>query len=379
TLIILIFHGVAVADDGDDSTNNLFSDLAPVIALFGEQFAKQFLSESMGWLDHIIFAMAPLGIITAIIGAIRVGGPTWLRAVIGRARENRAAAEIELMSSTSHEVGEVWNGQAIVRTLGKPEVQQIIYLASKYDTETFGLYTVEMAEEHNRLWPGKIYRRNPPKSAPNISLNLHGGSKPNELFIVALSGILLQIGVLVFAGFTVYHPVFKLRFPKKGRPVAAYAYPLLNVGTVILASGMMICSRSKRGRDQESLSQREPDRQRLQKSHVVSDQTFDSFIIFSKHLHDKILTSRRSLEEPKTIPHQPGNAQPKLWIQSLASSKSEAFTLLGTFIALAGFVLQFQALRGLNWSISVAQMVAICFMTMLRAWVRRGLAMKPVP
>jgi hypothetical protein len=61
------------------------------------------MSESMGWLDNVIFAMAPLGIVTAIVGAIRVGGPVWLKAVIGRARENRAAAEIELMSSTSHE------------------------------------------------------------------------------------------------------------------------------------------------------------------------------------------------------------------------------------------------------------------------------------
>jgi hypothetical protein len=29
----------------------------------------QFLSESMGWLDNIIFAMAPIGIITAIVAS----------------------------------------------------------------------------------------------------------------------------------------------------------------------------------------------------------------------------------------------------------------------------------------------------------------------
>ena len=70
----------------------------------------------MSWLDHIIFAMAPLGIVTAIVAAIRVGGPPWLRAVVGRARENRATVEVEMMSSTSHEVCELWNGQGIVRT-----------------------------------------------------------------------------------------------------------------------------------------------------------------------------------------------------------------------------------------------------------------------
>lgn len=89
--------------------------------------------------------MAPLGILTAIVAAIRVGGPSWLRAVVGRARENRAIVEMELMSSTSHEVCELWNRQGIVRTMGRPEVQQIIYLEDQKDQKTFGLHTVESA------------------------------------------------------------------------------------------------------------------------------------------------------------------------------------------------------------------------------------------
>jgi hypothetical protein len=117
----------------------------------------------VGWLDHIIFAMAPLGILTAIVAAIRVGGPPWLRAVIGRARENRALAEMELMSSTSHEVCELWNGQGIVRTMGKPQVQQIIYLQDhklRKDSKgesTFGLYTVEGAMKDKLLKVDRKY------------------------------------------------------------------------------------------------------------------------------------------------------------------------------------------------------------------------------
>ena len=60
--------------------------------------------------DNIIFAMAPLGIITAITGAIRVGGSAWMKAVIGRAREGKGVIEMELMSSTSHDVSELWKG-----------------------------------------------------------------------------------------------------------------------------------------------------------------------------------------------------------------------------------------------------------------------------
>jgi len=95
--------------------------------------------------------MAPLGIITAIISAIRVGGPSWLRAVIGRARENRAASEVELMSSTSHEVCELWNGQAVVRMVGRPEVQQLVFLKYYQDQEELGLYTVTAAEKAGYL------------------------------------------------------------------------------------------------------------------------------------------------------------------------------------------------------------------------------------
>lgn len=91
----------------------------------------QFMSQSMGWTDHIMLAMAPLGIITAVVCAIRVGGPSWLKAIIGRARETRAAAEIELMSSTSHEVCELWNGQGIVRVMGKGLIRGFIVMVRR--------------------------------------------------------------------------------------------------------------------------------------------------------------------------------------------------------------------------------------------------------
>ena len=46
--------------DGVDFSNNLFSDLAPILALFGEQVAKQFMAGSLGWSDNILFAMVVL-------------------------------------------------------------------------------------------------------------------------------------------------------------------------------------------------------------------------------------------------------------------------------------------------------------------------------
>ncbi|ORY02547.1 hypothetical protein BCR34DRAFT_493062, partial [Clohesyomyces aquaticus] len=146
-LVLFSAHANAATDDVDQLGLNLFTDLAPLLALFGEQFAQQFMSESLLWLDHVIFGMVPLGILTAVVGAIRVSGPSWARAFIGRARESRAAAEIELMSSTSDEVCEVYNGLAIVRCTGKPKITELLLfpVADPADDETCGLHTLETA------------------------------------------------------------------------------------------------------------------------------------------------------------------------------------------------------------------------------------------
>jgi hypothetical protein len=75
----------------------------------------QFMSQAMDWVDCIALAMAPLGIVTILVSAIRVSGPQWLKAIIGRGRENTAAAEMELMSSTSKEVCELFNSNSFIR------------------------------------------------------------------------------------------------------------------------------------------------------------------------------------------------------------------------------------------------------------------------
>ncbi|SPO04032.1 uncharacterized protein DNG_06715 [Cephalotrichum gorgonifer] len=138
TALLLLFAGFlpscSAADDGDDFSNNLFTDLAPILALFGERVTMQFMSQATGWADNIILAMAPLGILTAVVSAIRVGGPSWLKAIIGRARESRAVAESELMSSTSNEVCEMWNGQQIVRVMGAGPIREFIICSTSVQT-----------------------------------------------------------------------------------------------------------------------------------------------------------------------------------------------------------------------------------------------------
>lgn len=96
------------------------------MTLFGEQVAKQFLSESLSGWDNFIFAMAPLGIITAVVSVIRVRGSSSLKAFIRRAQENPGDAEAELLSSTSDTTAELWNNGGIARVFGKPTILEFV-------------------------------------------------------------------------------------------------------------------------------------------------------------------------------------------------------------------------------------------------------------
>ncbi|KAI3536034.1 hypothetical protein CSPX01_11068 [Colletotrichum filicis] len=126
-ILIGLLPLLCAADWWDDFSNNLAADLAPVLSLFGEQATKQFLSESTSILDNIIFAMAPLGVITAVVSAIRVYGGPSLRAFIGRAQEGGGVVEAELCSSTSRDVCEMYHNGAIVRVFGRPKILEIVH------------------------------------------------------------------------------------------------------------------------------------------------------------------------------------------------------------------------------------------------------------
>ena len=140
-----------------------------ILALFGENFALQFLSESFSWVDHLIFAMVPLGIITAMSGAIRVQGFSWLKSFIGCARETRATAEIALMSSTSDEVCELFNGEGIVRAMGKAKIKQILIFPRQYDEEANT--NDKKHTSIKKLWcsaPGEEPPRRPPADGIHV-------------------------------------------------------------------------------------------------------------------------------------------------------------------------------------------------------------------
>ncbi|KAF7885987.1 uncharacterized protein EAF02_004496 [Botrytis sinoallii] len=566
-IFLLLFLASQAGADGTDVTNNLFSDLGPLLALFGETFAQQFLRESFTWLDHIIFAMAPLGIITAIIGAIRVGGPPQLKALIGRARENRASAELDFMSSTSHEVSELWNGHSIVRTMGKGEVKQILFLKGRDPTEKFGLFTLSDPEilkhmtkkvrlgpvssfelemtrsmlskaysdplidilkelwrnKTQELWKRTSVSKSPNNDshnnmsggtnskeghfkndgldrAPNISLNIHPKQNRRELFVAAVLGIILQAGVIIFSAFVAYDNRFGAAVG--GRP-SAYAFPTLASGTAVLVIGMGICAsvigesthesvweladgnvttqrvegnhqpkfkdssedvetggandshnyhkhlwrrvfgvffkipmKDGERKTRSSFEGHKPNAKKgdsesrkflvfwLQQRFVVSDQTFDSYMLMARMEKELIMTSCRGdkqslgaesshpiiedssnktgasqtsslqIQPPNTVSNRSARSShscsmtsktqnpplPSKQIPPYESTSKWINTLciIGTSTGIIGFILQFEGFRGISWVCSIAQLVAISIMTVVRAIIRRGMLDKPI-
>lgn len=126
-LVLALAVGGTGAGELDDFTNNLATDIGPLLALFGEELTKQYLSESTKFVDYIIFAMAPVGILTALVSVIRVCGDTSLRAFIGKAQEADGAIEAELCTSTSRDVCEFFNQAGITRVLGRPRLLELVY------------------------------------------------------------------------------------------------------------------------------------------------------------------------------------------------------------------------------------------------------------
>ncbi|KAK8218325.1 hypothetical protein IWZ01DRAFT_563559 [Phyllosticta capitalensis] len=369
-----------VAGGWDDFSNNLATDLTPLIALFGEQPTKQFLSESTTLTDLIIFSMAPIGVVTAVVSAVRAGGTSSLRAFIGRAQEGGAAVEVELSCSTSRDVCELYNSSGISRVFGRPKILEVVqdtnasndhyyykgkaglHLFKDYIEKDNGQRDWKETTQNSTLYTEKLSNKAniPSGFAPNPNMTLNIGIKrPPFLWFIAaaLCGFLLQSAVLVFAALATYE--FRDHFKKDDANVADYAFPCTLIGTVFLGFGVSLCafvvtrtSQQRVFRKQLGSSCRlfwaQPGNQ------VIGDQVFDSFA-FSERPDasiDEYTTKWKKMQGRKRKP----SASVLVWAAiSLTTS---------------GFILQFLGLRALHSSVSVAQLGVMLVMTAVRAGLR---------
>ncbi|RSL89367.1 hypothetical protein CDV31_015903 [Fusarium ambrosium] len=418
SLAFLLLSGIThvAANSGEDFANNLGSDLAPLLALFGERVTMQFMSQSMGWADNVILSMAPLGIITIIVSAIRVGGPSWLKALVGRARENIAVAEADLMSSTSNEVCELWNGHHVVRCMGSAPISEFICLMPE-SVHRKNIRVISLDEaldkgyikkirksfierwrqihpfvnkhDHTKLERGEpkyslseaIIIHNQRDAAPNISLNCHGQICRGELYLVAMFATLLQAAVLGYSGYVNCH----MESRKDEDVIEKYAFPCTVLGTLVLVIGLLICAHVVETSTEEErycpMRGTEARLVWLQQPKTVSDQVFDSYAISPRQARSIITISSRKekakLGQVANSASSQDSDSPTDRDQRLSMALGSK-TFIGTTLGLTGFIFQFVGLRGMHWSVSVAQLGAIVIMVAMRALVRRGLAKPPV-
>ncbi|KAH6635904.1 hypothetical protein F5144DRAFT_472663, partial [Chaetomium tenue] len=304
-------------DGWSDFTNNFATDIAPLIALFGEQVTKQFLSESTGILDNIIFGMAPLGILTAVVSAIRVYGWPSMKSFIGRAQEAHGVAEAELCSSTSYDVCELWFEGGICRVFGRPKVLEFFYSPGRPDSRFYPQFSEHTTEEEiGEPAPCDLYR-------------------PPDLYT-----------------------------EKEAPPV--WAFVMAALGTVMLVSGMILCAFLIERRSTERLF---AEKTRLSASgprkdttvywlqpggQLIGDQQFNAFS-YSKVKHS--YTTSFKADQSR---HRHG-----------LPYSMNLVLILALFASVAGFLLQFVGLRSLHGAVTLYQIAATLLAAMIRALLRQ--------
>lgn len=385
---------VRAADWWDDFSNNLATDLSPLLALFGEQVTQQFLSESTSVVDNFIFAMAPLGIVTAVVSVIRVCGGPALRAFIGRAQEGGGIAEAELCSSTSRDVCELYHRGAIVRVFGRPKILEVIHDPAADDfyyrcdrqgrlkRPRYGIYLsqeyLEGKSIETSMWeevgePNDIEARKQGTvnfaPNPNLSFNIGTTRRPPWVYLLASGlGIFTQAFVVIFGGLATYF----WQWQKDNVSPPRWAFPVMTAGTISLSCGMFSCAflidRSteerlfrKRSKDHKNEEATEGSDRACQSTiyilqpgnQSIADQNYDAFAFSDASKPLKEYTTSWKKKDSS----QPGK-QLGVW--------------LSIGLTIIGFGLQFVGLRAMHSSVSMVLLVAILVMSIMRSVLRTG-------
>jgi hypothetical protein len=175
-----------------------------------------------------------------------------------RARDSPDDEEKEILSSTSLNVREVWDGNRIIRQTGESITKEYVYAPSRAEYPNVGAKPIITALEGSSLeYRAAKYRRDKVvidefeewelgeqpllptdfvvKKSPNLTLNVKN-AVPETWKVRSIMGIglLVQIGVLVFNAIAVYY----WRWLRAGSAISSYGYPIWAIGTVSLILGV---------------------------------------------------------------------------------------------------------------------------------------------
>ncbi|KAL4879592.1 hypothetical protein BJY04DRAFT_193206 [Aspergillus karnatakaensis] len=350
------------AEGWDDFADNFAADLAPLVALFGERLTKQFLSESTSLLDNFIFALSPLGILTAVVSVIRICGNSSLRAFVGRANEAPGEAENELLSCVSEGTAELFNDGGISRVFGRPRLLEIV-VWEENGLRRFGTlrealrenaWVVDGAEQVHHDEKG-IYALSE-LDIPNLSLNKGIERRGRGWFYAAaFLGTLLQGGTVVYAGLTFFW--YSRIFDRDGGSHNRYSFPVYLFGTMSLSLGMFLCAfLIERSSSETYLYPVKPSKiYWLQPGRqTIGEQDFGAFLAVNEGPNSQFT---QDLTYVKSV-------------RSRVSTGKRPLLLFTICVTMFGFVMQFVGLRGLHPSVIIADVGSTLLMAVVRTCLR---------
>jgi hypothetical protein len=379
-----LFISTHAAGGWEDFANNLATDLAPILQLFGEQVTLQYLTESTSVLDCIIFAMAPLGVLTAVVSVIRICGDGVLKAFIGRAQEGSGVAEVALCSSTGKDIADLYQHGVITRVFGRPHILEVVHTPHQ-----------ECSNSEDRIAPGGLFtfdeyqligrgqsewvidgldssqsKQILPKDTlnPNLRLNL-GFKRPARWILASLAAfaVALQSSMIVFAIWA--RSIRKL--PMETGSLSSYALPMTVVGTAVLCFGMLMCALMiERSTVEETFVRKLPTkRESSSKATSVTDESPPSTLYWiqpgGQVIGDQTFHSFAYSDE-----RDPLRCYTKSW-RSREDSEGK-LTWAASALTIVGFIIQFVGLRNMHPSVSVYQIGCVLLMSIVRASIRTG-------
>ncbi|KAK4033250.1 hypothetical protein C8A01DRAFT_19783 [Parachaetomium inaequale] len=363
--------------DVEEFVHDLLSGLAPLLALFGGQFIKEFLRTSMGWWGHVLLSVGPVGLLTIVVSVIRIAGPKIMKILIGkqvnwltklfhafRPQEERGSIEKELLSSTSDDVCETWSGKEIVRIKGQcpPGMKTLVVtkkngvlnLIDAYEAGYFPVDGTKKTDEQVREELARVV-----DAPPNLALNVRDAKRQaRETRNLAL----VSLFFLACAAATPWIASRWLDGTDANRQSLLRGNYFHSAGTVLLTVGIYGCGYVMEAVTAE-LDLRFQEKTgdsiaavRLQPSCTVGDQQFPATAIFNPFDNPNIRTSR--------------------W----AKSNGEFQRSVGCYIlcAIVGFIVSLVGLRVHHWVSAVTTLILSILMIVMRAYSRRHLGQDPV-
>lgn len=307
-----------------------------------------------------------------------------------RARDSPDDDEKEILSSTSPNVREIWNGNRVVRQTGESKTKEYFYLTA-WDLPGIAPNSVILAvQESSRgiLYPcqfrsfkavgdseqpgehGSYIAKMLANKAPNLTLNIERAIPEGwKVWLFLSIGILIQLGALTINAFVVYY----WRWLRAGNIVATYGYPVWAIGTTSMTLGVSLCAQViQTSTVLYTLRPYQLKGPLEGAAFCIQDRIITSNLPGYLILHNK---SNPVVHVSKRIwPLVPGEK-----FEDRFSRSRLLLAYLGTLLTLVGFICQNIGTRELHWSAGVFQLGATLLLVLIRAWLRRHIGDDPCP